>query len=191
MLDAVSRICGAVSVPVTADLEAGYGMGAEELVERLLATGAVGCNLEDTDHRLDQLISLDDQASWLAAVRAAADRSGVPIVINARTDVFLRGEGAADEQLAETIRRGRRYRDAGADCFYPIWVVDEAAIATLADAVDGAINVYARPEAPSLARLTGLGVARVSYGPWMHRLAMRELDRALQAIRQGQDPYSR
>ena len=189
MLDAVSRIAGAVSVPVTADLEAGYGLEADELVGRLLATGAVGCNLEDTDHRNERLAGLDDQAAWIAAIRAAADRSGVPIVVNARTDVFLRGEGSPDEQLAEAIRRGRRYREAGADGFYPIWVVDEAAIAALVEAVEGPVNVYARPEAPSITRLAELGVARVSYGPWMHRLVMRELDRALEAIRSGQGPY--
>lgn len=191
MLDAVSRIASAVSVPVTADLEAGYGMAPDELVDRLLSTGAVGCNLEDTDHRTDRLATVDDQTGWIAAVREAADRSGVPIVINARTDVFLRDDGSADEQLAEAIRRGRRYRAAGADCFYPIWVTDEAAIAALVAAVEGSINAYARPEAPSLARLAELGVARVSYGPWMHRLAMRELDRALKAIRDGEDPYPR
>jgi 2-methylisocitrate lyase-like PEP mutase family enzyme len=191
MLDAVSRIAGAVSVPVTADLEAGYGMGADELVDRLLASGAVGCNLEDTDHRNGRLIAPDDQVGWLSAVRAAADRSGVPIVINARTDVFLRGEGSADEQLTEAILRGRRYRAAGADCFYPIWVVDEATIAALVEAIDGPVNVYARPEAPSLPRLAELGVARVSYGPWMHRLVMRELDRALEAVRHGRDPFPR
>jgi 2-methylisocitrate lyase-like PEP mutase family enzyme len=191
MLAAVARIARAVSVPVTADLEAGYGLEPAELVNRLLAAGAVGCNLEDTDHRRDRLIDAEQQSSWLAAVRTAADRTGVPIVINARTDVFLRAEGPADSLVGEAIHRGRRYREVGADCVYPIWVVDEDAIGALVEGIGGPVNVYARPEAPSIARLTELGVARISYGPWLHRLALRETDRALAAIREGGDPFPR
>jgi 2-methylisocitrate lyase-like PEP mutase family enzyme len=189
MLAAVARIAAAVSVPVSADLEAGYGLEPAELVDRLLTAGAVGCNLEDTDHRRNRLVDLDDQARWLAAVRAQADRAGVPIVINARTDVFLRAEGTAAEQRDDAIRRGRRYREAGADCVYPIWVGDEGVIGALVEGIGGPINIYARPEAPSIARLTELGVARISYGPWLHRLALRETDRALAAIREGGDPF--
>jgi 2-methylisocitrate lyase-like PEP mutase family enzyme len=189
MLAAVARIAAAVSVPVSADLEAGYGLAPAELVDRLLTAGAVGCNLEDTDHRRNRLVDLDDQARWLAAVRAQADRAGVPIVINARTDVFLRAEGTAAEQRDDAIRRGRRYREAGADCVYPIWVGDEGVIGALVEGIGGPINIYARPEAPSIARLTELGVARISYGPWLHRLALRETDRALAAIREGGDPF--
>ncbi len=192
MLAAVARIAGAVGVPVTADLEAGYGLEAAELVERLLAAGAVGCNLEDTDHRHGGgLTDAVEQANWISAVRRAADSSGVPVVVNARVDVFLRGVGTPEDQLADAIGRGRRYRDAGADCVYPIWVVDEAAIAALVRGIDGPVNVLARPEAPSNARLAELGVARISYGPWIHRLAMAEAKRALAAIRDGIDPFRR
>lgn len=192
MLAAVARVAGAVAIPVTADLEAGYGLEAVELIQRLLATGAIGCNLEDTDHRHGGgLVNADDQANWIADVRRAADAAGVPVVVNARVDVFLCGVGTPEDQLVIAIARGCRYRDAGADCVYPIWVVDEAAIAALVQGIGGPVNVYARPEAPSPARLAELGVARISYGPWIHRLAMREASRALAAIRDGVDPYQR
>lgn len=191
MLAAIARIAAAVSIPVTADLEAGYGLGPAELIDLLLAAGAVGCNLEDTDHRRDRLTDAEQQATWLAAVREAADRAGVPVVINARTDVFLRAESPADGPVDEAIRRGRRYRAAGADCVYPIWVIDEDAIGALVEGIGGPINVYARPEAPPIARLTELGAARISYGPWLHRLALGETDRALAAIQAGEDPFPR
>ncbi len=120
---AVRRIADAVAVPVTADLEGGYQLGPDELVERLLAAGAIGCNLEDTDHHgPGVLVDIDVQAERLAAIRAASRAAGVEIVINARTDAHARGLGEPAEQIDEMIRRGRRYLEACADCVYPILV---------------------------------------------------------------------
>jgi 2-methylisocitrate lyase-like PEP mutase family enzyme len=115
MLAAVARVVRAVDVPVTADVESGYGWPAAELVDRLATAGAVGCNLEDTDHAAGGLRDADTQAERIAAVRAAAAASGTDLVVNARVDTFLHpGDPAA--QLDEGIRRARRYLEAGADC---------------------------------------------------------------------------
>jgi 2-methylisocitrate lyase-like PEP mutase family enzyme len=91
--------------------------------------------------------------------------------------------------LSEALRRARLYLAAGADCVYPIGVADEPTIAALVAGVGGPVNIYAQPGAPPLARLAELGVARVSYGPWLHRLAMQAVQRVLTCIRGGEDPY--
>jgi 2-methylisocitrate lyase-like PEP mutase family enzyme len=191
MFAAVARVAAAVEVPVSADIEAGYGLDGATLAERLLEAGAVGCNLEDTDHASggQGLLATEAQATRIAALRAESGRRGVAMVINARVDVFAREIGPADERVELAIARGRAYRAAGADCIYPIMLVDEAAIGALVAAFDGLVNVYARPEAPSLRRLVELGVARVSYGPWLQRLAVRAADQALAQIATGTDPY--
>lgn len=180
MFAAAGRIARAVEVPVTVDAEAGYGLPPREFVDRLLEIGVVGCNLEDTDHRAQGLVDADVQAERLAAVRAAAADAGVPIVINARIDVFLPSSGIAeDDRVAEAIRRGRRYLAAGVDCLYPIGVGDERVIATLVAELPGPINGNTRPGVLSLAKLQDLGVARVSYGPRFYRQALAGLDAAL------------
>src|SRR4051794_7901635 len=123
MFSAAGRIARAVAVPVSVDAEAGYHLQATELVDRLLEIGAVGCNLEDSDHQAGGLIDVGAQADWLAAVRSAAADAGVPIVINARVDTFLPTSRIAEvDRVGEAVRRGQRYRDAGADCIYPIGV---------------------------------------------------------------------
>lgn len=175
MFAAAGRIARVVEVPVTVDAEAGYGMRPRELVERLLAVGAVGCNLEDTDHEAGGLVEAGAQAEWLAEVRAAADDAGVPIVVNARVDVFLPTSGISEPAwLTETVRRGRLYREAGADCVYPIGVRRRHDIATLVAELPGPINGNTG-EHLDLATLREVGVARVSYGPRFHRAAMADL----------------
>lgn len=166
MLEAVRRISSAVSVPVTADLESGYGLSGHELVEGMLHAGAVGLNLEDTDRSVDvpRLMPLERAAARVAAVRAGADAAGVPIVINARVDSFLRGQGSPADRLEDVLARGRAYAAAGADCIYPIWLTDADAIATLVRALDCPVNVLLRPGAPDIASLAALGVRRISVG---------------------------
>jgi 2-methylisocitrate lyase-like PEP mutase family enzyme len=182
MFAAAGRVARAVSVPVTVDAEAGYGLQPRELVDRLLEVGAAGCNLEDTDHRAGGLTDVGRQAERLAAVRAAADDAGVPIVINARTDIFLPPSGIApDERVAEAIDRGRRYLNAGADCIYPIGVSDERDIATLVAELPGPINANTRAGL-DLARLRELGVARVSYGPRLYREALANLKTTVEGL---------
>jgi 2-methylisocitrate lyase-like PEP mutase family enzyme len=186
MFAAIARIARVVPVPVTADLEGGYGLGAEEFVARLLATGAVGCNIEDTDRSgQSALRDPDAQAEYLAAVKQAGRAAGVEIVVNARVDLFVRQFGAPAERVAEAIRRARIYLDAGADCIYPILVRDEAAIAALVAGIPGPVNIFALPDGPSLARLGELGVARISFAGRLHRAAFAEHQRCVQAIRAG------
>jgi 2-methylisocitrate lyase-like PEP mutase family enzyme len=183
MFAAAGRVARAVRVPVTVDAEAGYGMPPRELVDRLLEIGAAGCNLEDTDHRAGGLVDAGAHAERLAAIRAAADDAGIPIVINARTDTFLPQAGVpASEQVAEAIRRGRRYLAAGADCIYPIGVGDERDIAGLIAGLPGPINANTRPGGPDLAKLRELGVARVSYGPRLYREALANLKTTVQEL---------
>ena len=184
MFAAVRRIAAAVEVPVTADLEAGYGLDPGELAERLAGTGAVGCNLEDTAHPGDGLVGIAEQARRIAGLRAACD-----LVINARVDVFLR---AADQRavLAEGIERARAYLDAGADCVYPILVRDETVLAEFVEALRPApVNAVYLPGGPSLSALRGLGVARISLGPGLFRLTQSYLDRVITDLAGGIAPY--
>jgi 2-methylisocitrate lyase-like PEP mutase family enzyme len=183
MFAVAARIAATVSVPVTVDAEAGYGMRPRELVDRLLDCGAAGCNLEDTDHRAGGLAEPDAHAEWLAGVRAAADEAGVPLVVNARVDVFLPTSGIpAPQQLAEAIRRGRLYRAAGADCIYPIGVRSRDHIAELVSELSCPINANTGEDL-DLAGLRALGVARVSYGPRFYRAAMAGFETAVRQLR--------
>jgi len=186
MFAAIARIARVVTVPVTADLEGGYGLGAAEFVARLLATGAVGCNIEDTDRSGQSLLrDPETQANYLAAVKRAGRAAGVEIVVNARIDVFVRQFGEPTARVPEAIRRARLYLEAGADCIYPIFVREEAAIAALVAGIPGPVNIFALPDGPSLTRLGELGVARISYAGRLHRAAFAEHLRCVQAIRTG------
>lgn len=186
IFDFVARIVRAVSCPVTADLEAGYGLTATALVGQMLAAGIVGCNLEDTDHHgRNVLVDSHRHAAYLARVRDAAEAVGVHIVINARVDTFIRHVGGNDEQLEEAIRRGRLYLEAGADCVYPIAVSDPGQIATLVDAMPGPVNVLARPGGLRLDELAALGVARISLGSGLYQLVSNRLRSAVIALAMG------
>ncbi len=179
MFAAAGRVARAVPVPVTVDAEAGYDLSPRELVDRLLEIGAVGCNLEDTDHRTGALVPVERQADYLAAVRSAAADAGVPVVINARVDVYLPTSGIpAADRLAEAVRRGRRYREAGADCIYPIGVRHRADLTTLVTELPGPINGNTGDEL-NLDTLREMGVARVSYGPRFYRAAMADFSAAV------------
>lgn len=167
MFAAVARIARTVPVPVTVDAEAGYGLSPDDLVAALLDAGAAGCNLEDTDHRRGGLLDAQEQADRLAGVRAAADAAGVPVVVNARIDVFLPSSGiGAPERPAEALRRARLYRAAGVDCVYPI---AGSARDTLPPLIaEGPVNGNTTDEL-NLEALRSLGVARVSFGPRFYR----------------------
>jgi 2-methylisocitrate lyase-like PEP mutase family enzyme len=174
MLAAVGRIAFAVELPTTADMESGYGLSAPDLVSGLLAAGAVGLNLEDTDRSTERagLVAVDEQAQRIAAVRRAADDAGVPLVINARIDVFLRGDGSHAHRVDEAIRRGRAYAAAGADCVYPIFLAEADAIGRIVAGVDAAVNVLLGPGTPSIDQLRQLGVRRISVGGALAERAM-------------------
>ncbi len=182
MFAAAGRVARAVSVPVSVDAEAGYHLAPRDLVDRLLEIGAVGCNLEDSDHRSGGLVEVGAQADWLAAVRSAADDAEVPIVINARVDVFLSTSAVPEShRLQETIGRGQRYREAGADCLYPIGVRRKADLAAIVSDLPGPINGNVSDEL-NLATLSDLGIARVSYGPSFYRAAMADFKTAVQKL---------
>ncbi|MGW5051694.1 isocitrate lyase/PEP mutase family protein [Actinokineospora sp. NPDC004072] len=178
MFAAAARVARAVPVPVTVDAEAGYGMDPRELVDRLLETGAVGCNLEDTDHTTGALRDPHAQADRLSAIRSAADDAGVPIVINARVDTFLSPTPAS---LDEAIHRGTLYRDAGADCIYPIAVRDKATITTLVTELACPVNGNTS-DTLDLPTLRTIGVARVSYGPRFYRAALADLATSIRGL---------
>ncbi|MFF6862069.1 MULTISPECIES: isocitrate lyase/PEP mutase family protein [Streptomyces] len=164
MFAAVARIARAVDVPVSADVEDGYGLAPEELVERLLDAGAVGCNLEDSADGV--LKDPAEHAEWLAAVREAA---GDRLFLNARIDTFLRG---VDDPGA-AVGRAAAYVAAGADCVYPI-AAPVAVLPLLRAGIQGPVNALARPgEGPSPAELGGLGATRITFGPGLQRAAER------------------
>jgi 2-methylisocitrate lyase-like PEP mutase family enzyme len=187
VLGYAARIARAVSVPVTVDFERGYGLAPAELVERFLATGAVGLNLEDSDPATGELVDAAEQADFLAGVREAA---GARLVINARTDSFIRRAGSPDEQLAASIDRGRRYLAAGADCVYPIAASSPEAVRAVVEEIPGPVNTGFGQGGLSLAELTGLGVARVSFGPSLQQHLYKQFGTALlSAVENGANPF--
>ncbi|MFI7064673.1 isocitrate lyase/phosphoenolpyruvate mutase family protein [Kribbella sp. NPDC050124] len=173
MFSAVARIARVVDVPVTADLEAGYGLPAKEFAERLLETGAVGCNLEDSVG--DVLTEPAKHADYLAEVRATA---GADLVINARIDSFIAG---TSRDVAEAVRRGREYRRAGADCTYPIFAPIDVLPEVVAG-IGGPINAHAAPDGPTPAELAAAGAIRISYGTSVHRHLMDVLRQLLPSL---------
>ena len=177
-LDGIRRTA-AVDVPVSADMESGYDTAAAELVERVLDAGAVGINIEDTVHSEKRLRSSAEHADYIGALRSAADTAGVPLVVNARTDVLLGRTEVFDDPLAEAIRRLRACEDAGARCVYPVKAPDAAAVRTLLGELTGPINVIAHPvdgsAAGSLDDLRAMGVHRVSFGPFLQMTLSRSI----------------
>lgn len=174
MFAAVARIVRAVEVPVTADVERGYGLRPEQIVERLLESGAAGCNLEDSEG--GELIDPQRQADWLAEVSAAADGR---LFVNARIDTYLRGSA---DPLTDALRRGRLYVEAGAECVYPM-LAPAADIGVLATELDVPLNAWA-PAAgsPSPRELGAAGASRVTFGGGLAqhaRAAVKELAREL------------
>ena len=180
------RIIEHVAIPVSVDIEAGYSGcldGLSETIAKVIASGAVGINIEDSAKAgcggagSGALLEPSAQGDRIAAVRRAADRAGVPLVINARTDALLVHEAASEERLREAIERGNTYRRAGADCvFVPdMGVLGESEIALLAGGIEAPLNLVAGAKTPSVRRLEALGVARLSFGPRPMRAALQFL----------------
>jgi 2-methylisocitrate lyase-like PEP mutase family enzyme len=180
----LQQITAAVDVPVTADVEGGYGLAPDDLVDALLDAGAVGCNLEDTDHAAgDRLFDAQMHANYLAGVRAAADHRGVGIVLNARIDAIIRHPRRDPaEAMDEVLRRARLYIDAGADCVYPISLRDPALVSQIVNELDRPVNV--NPSEP-LAALVEAGAARISLGGGVHNWMMGELERRAERLLAG------
>lgn len=167
MLAAVARIARRVAVPVTADMEAGFGRAPDavaDTVRGVLAAGAVGMNLEDFTEA-DGLLDLALAVQRVQAARAAADAADVPLVLNARTDAFNAPTVPADRRLAEAVRRGNAYRAAGADCVFVPFVADRGTIEQLVRDIAAPLNILGSPGGgPSLKELAALGVRRVTFG---------------------------
>src|SRR6266852_7289181 len=181
MLDVVARIARAVRVPVTADLEAGYGTNVKDMAETVKAAidaGAIGMNLEDVtgdDERSH--VALPLQVEKIRAIRETAKSIGIPFVLNARTDVYLMPIGEEATRFERTVERLRAYRDAGADCLFAPGVYDRETIAKLVKAVEAPINILMTSQCPSLAELEKMGVARVSAGSMVMCAALRVVRR--------------
>ncbi len=173
-LDGIRRICSAVpDIPVTADMEAGYATAPVELVERLLEAGAVGINIEDTVHSEGgRLRSVTEHADYIGGLRTAADTAGVDLVINARTDAFIKKDQFEDP-VAEAITRLLACEEAGSRCSYPVGAPDAASLQRLLDALSGPVNTIANPRkgsaAGSLEDLRAMGVHRVTFGPLLQK----------------------
>ena len=188
MLEVVRRIAQAVHVPVTADMEAGYGTTPEDVAEtarEVIAAGAVGMNLEDAiDDKPDALADLNLQKEKILAINEISARAGLAFVLNARTDVFLAGIGPAETRLARTIERLNAYRDAGAQCLFAPGVKDKNTIAQLVKGVRGPLNILATAGTPPLAELQTLGVARVSVGSGPMRATLGLVSRMARQFRE-------
>lgn len=166
MLGRVAVVTNAVDVPVSADLESGYGADPDLLVEGLLAAGAVGVNLEDTVHgEGGRQRTTAEQAAYIRGVREAADARGVPVVINGRTDILLREIGPADDRVDRTIERLAALAQAGADSLYPVGRHDDATWERLVRELPRPLNALVHPRDDDMARFRGLGVGRISFGP--------------------------
>jgi 2-methylisocitrate lyase-like PEP mutase family enzyme len=181
MLDAVARITRAVRVPVTADLESGYGKTPEEIADftkAMVASGAVGLNFEDvTGDDESTHVALGLQVQKIRAIRETAAAWDVPVVINARTDVYLMPIGPETTRFERTVERLQAYRDAGADCLFVPGLCDREIIAKLVKALDAPLNILASAGCPSLDELEKMGVARVSAGSSAMRAAMGAFQR--------------
>jgi len=172
MIEVITAIVKAVQVPVTVDIEAGYGNNLNEIidsVQKIIATGIVGINIEDSIELNPTLIDEMEFCERISAIRALSDSLGFHLVINARTDSFYTSTDSPQKKLSESIKRGNKYREAGADCIFvqPVW--EKETIATLVKEINAPINILANPAIggglpPSVQELQDLGVARLSLG---------------------------
>jgi 2-methylisocitrate lyase-like PEP mutase family enzyme len=180
MMEVITGIVNAVQVPVTVDIEAGYGNNQNEIIDsvtKIIATGIVGINIEDSINLNPVLIDEMEFCERISAIRALADSLGFHLVINARTDSFYTSSGSTKEKLSESIKRGNKYREAGADCIFvqPVW--EKETISTLVKEINAPINILANPSIgggfpPSVRELQDLGVARLSLGSSLMKAAL-------------------
>ena len=176
LLTRVRQITAATDLPVSVDVESGYGESASRLIDGLLSVGAVGLNIEDTVHSEGRrLRSASEHASLIGELRAASDAAGVPVVINARTDLFIRADGDESDRVERAVARLRLCADAGASCLYPVGRHTDDVYRTLTAELPLPVNAIGNPAADSgRAHYAELGVGRISFGPfWQANLAER------------------
>ncbi len=175
LLDRVAQITAAVDVPISVDVESGYGQSGDRIIDGLIGVGAVGLNIEDTVHSEGKrLRSSAEHAELVGALRRAADEAGVHVVVNARTDLFLRRDGDESDRVDRAIARLTEAAGAGADVLYPVGRHDPDTLRRLAADLPLPINAIAIPESDDPASFGPLGVGRISFGPfWQAALAVR------------------
>ncbi len=179
LLVILKKIVKMVKLPVTADIESGYADNnkrLEENIKKLIDTGIAGINFEDSDQRQQKLISAELQSEKISLIKETALEMGIPLFINARTDVYIKSHHlSAEEKLEETIYRGNAYKDAGADCFYPIFLKEKESITTILKEVSLPLNLLLLPGIPHFANLKEMGLARLSLGPGFLKTAINAM----------------
>ena len=188
LIEAIARITRVVECPVTADIEAGYGNSIEEVlqtVKEVITTGVVGINIEDSLKQQEKaLADVSYQVELIKALRELATSMDMPLVLNARVDVFLLAIGEPESRFEHALQRANAYLQAGADCIYPIGILDRNMIANLVKDIDGPINILGGPPAPPLPELAQLGVARVSLAGGLMRSVLGHLRTIAQELRE-------
>jgi 2-methylisocitrate lyase-like PEP mutase family enzyme len=186
---AVKKIADSISVPLSVDVESGFGATEDQLtdtIRRVITAGGIGINIEDiSSFQSKTLVPIENQAERVRMVRRGSDSLGIPLVINARTDAYRFGTGDEGAKLQEAIRRAKAYAEAGADCVYPMGLTERAAITSFVKAVDKPVNIMARKGAPSISELERMGVKRVSLGPGPMYATMGLLRKIAQELKQN------
>jgi 2-methylisocitrate lyase-like PEP mutase family enzyme len=190
LIDLIGRIAHSVDVPVSADIEAGYGRSTHDLdetINEVIDSGVVGVNIEDSFEEEGVLRPVEEQCRRISVVRQVADRRGIPLVINARVDSFLSSSfGDYGDATEDAVTRARAYAEAGADCIYPIGPGDEETARVLRARIELPINILVTPTAAPLKVLETIGVNRVSFGPFLFRSCLRKfIDIAETLLNQG------
>jgi len=188
LVENVAYMTRVVECPITVDIEAGFGGSMEEVlqtVRAIIAAGAVGINIEDSTKGQERaLVDVSFQVELLKAIQETALSMDVPLVVNARTDVFLLPAGDPHNRFEQAVQRANAYRQAGADCLFPIGVSDASTIASLVQAINGPVNILAGSSTPSIPELAQLGVARVSFGSGPMRAVLARLRRIAHELRE-------
>ena len=191
MLDVIGRIARSVEVPVTADIESGYGDTIDELrisIRRVIEEGVAGINIEDSLEEGGALREVEEQCDRIRAVREIANEVGIHLVINARTDGYLSNTlPSKEERLNESIRRADAYSGAGADCIYVIGPGDKDTLVELRKRIASPINTLATPGSASLATLQEIGINRVSFGPFIFRSCLKKFADITDALIERED----
>ena len=180
VLTILRKIANSVNVPVSADIEKGFAESESQLkenIKRLIETGVVGVNIEDSDKKTNSLLAMEVQCRKIDVIKEASKEMGVPVFVNARTDVYIRGKefDTPPSKYQETLRRGLAYKAAGADCFYPITMTNGDDIKKLIEHLQMPVNVVTIPGLPELNVLKEMGVARVSLGPSFLKIAIKSM----------------
>ncbi len=180
LLVILKTIVDSVSVPVTADIESGYATNEKELKERILQflkTGIVGINIEDVNSKTGELYSTEEQCARIRTIRNTATENDIPLFINGRSDVLIHAkkEDSAGAKFDALVERGFAYKEAGADCFYPMILKDQEEIEKLVKLLQMPINILSIPGIPDLKTLQKIGIARVSLGPGFLKKAIQSM----------------